>query len=133
MKKRIFFFLFLFTLCPLFYLSQGTMHFVGASNVQNTPTTYPSIYGNYFRGAKHQIIIRANELTAAGMSAGNITSLGFDVVTPSGSTIENLEIEMKHTTSNSITNGWDNNNLTTVFGPINHSDQTGWNQHQTRQ
>ena len=106
------------------------MHFVGASNVQNTPTTYPSIYGNYFRGAKHQIIIRANELTAAGMSAGNITSLGFDVVTPSGSTIENLEIEMKHTTSNSITNGWDNNSLTTVFGPINYSDQTGWNQHQ---
>lgn len=130
MKKRIFFFLFLFTICPLFYLSQGTMHFVGASNVQNTPTTYPSIYGNYFRGAKHQIIIRANELTAAGMSAGNITSLGFDVVTPSGSTIENLEIEMKHTTSNSITNGWDNNSLTTVFGPINYSDQTGWNQHQ---
>lgn len=106
------------------------MHFIGASNVQNTPSSYPSIYGNYFRGAKHQILIRASELTAAGMSAGNINSIGFDVVSPSGAIIQDLEIEMKHTTSNSINNGWDNNNLTTHFGPINHTDQSGWNQHQ---
>ena len=99
MKKRVLIFLFIFVISPIISLGQGSFHFIGASNVQNTSTSYPSIYGNYFRGAKHQIIIRANELTAAGMSAGNITSLGFDVVTPSGSTIQNLEIQMKHTTS----------------------------------
>ena len=106
MKNRILIFLFIIaTVFPVSLFSQGTMHFIGASNVQNTPSSYPSIYGNYFRGAKHQILIRASELTAAGMSAGNINSIGFDVVSPSGAIIQDLEIEMKHTTSNSINNG----------------------------
>ena len=41
------------------------------------------------------MIIKASELQAAGMAAGNITGLGFDVVVPSGGTTSNFEIELK--------------------------------------
>ena len=110
------------------YYSQATFHYVGTSNLQNTNSSFPSIYGNFFRGVKHQILIKANELQASGISAGNITGLAFDVVTPSGGSLQGLEIEIKSTTQQSISS-WSNNNLISVFGPSTYSDQIGWNQH----
>lgn len=109
-------------------ISQGSYHIIGNGNIQNFNNTYPSVYGNDFRGVKNQFLIRASEMQAAGMTAGNITGLGFDVITPSGATLNNFEIEIKSTTQNSISS-WDNNNLSTHFGPIDYTDQVGWNQH----
>ena len=108
--------------------SQATFHIIGTSNLQNTNSTYPSIYGNWFRGVKNQMLIRATELQAAGISAGNITGLAFDIVQPSGGNIQGFEIEITSTNQQSLST-WNNNNLVTVFGPTSYSDQTGWNQH----
>ena len=108
--------------------SQATYHIIGTSNLQNTNSTYPSIYGNWFRGVKNQMLIRATELQAAGISAGNITGLAFDIVQPSGGNIQGFEIEITSTNQQSLST-WNNNNLVTVFGPTSYSDQTGWNQH----
>lgn len=125
---------FIFSLVTLLFLmgnniiSQGTYHIVGNGNVQNSNTSYPSIYGNYYRGVKNQFMVRASELQAAGMSAGNISGIGFNVVSNSGATLNGFEIEMKSTTQNTIST-WDNNNLTTHYGPTNFVDQSGWNQH----
>ena len=96
--------------------------------MQNTNSTYPSIYGNWFRGVKNQMLIRATELQAAGISAGNITGLAYDIVQPSGGNIQGFEIEITSTNQQSLST-WNNNNLVTVFGPTSYSDQTGWNQH----
>lgn len=49
-----------------------------ATNV-NTTTGYPSPYTNWYGGTKHQMMIRATELQARGITAGNITSVEFTV------------------------------------------------------
>ncbi|MFZ5554426.1 MAG: chitobiase/beta-hexosaminidase C-terminal domain-containing protein [Bacteroidota bacterium] len=68
---------------------------VGNGTIQNTATDYPAPYGNWYWGARHQMIIPAAELTAAGLTAGNITSLDFDVVTPDPCAYDYIEISMK--------------------------------------
>lgn len=62
-------------------------YIIGSGSIQNTPTDYPAPYGNWYWGARHQILIRANELIAAGMSAGNINSLSFNVVSTDPNTV----------------------------------------------
>ncbi len=54
---------------------------IGNGQIQNANTDYPAPYGNYYWGARHQILFRASELTAAGLSAGPFNNLSFDVVT----------------------------------------------------
>lgn len=67
-------------------------------------TDYPSPYTNWYGGNKHQMMIRASELTAAGFSAGNITSLSF-TMTAIGATLattpvlQNFTIGMKATSA----------------------------------
>ena len=119
---------FFFGLITKEYHSQVTYHYVGTNNLQNTSSSFPSIYGNFFRGVKHQILVRAAELQSAGISAGNITGLAFDIVTTSGNVISGFEIEMKSTTQQSLSS-WSNNNLATYFGPASYTDLIGWNQH----
>jgi hypothetical protein len=71
-------------------------HFVGTGTIQNSPYDYPAPYGNWYWGARHQMLIRASELTAAGLSAGNITSLAFNVVTTDPNTVyDYIDIYMK--------------------------------------
>ena len=131
MKVFTKYFILLFLTISLFsdyYYSQATYHYVGTNNLQNTNSSFPSIYGNFFRGVKHQILVRATELQSAGISAGNITGLAFDIVSNSGNVLTGFEIEMKSTTQQSLST-WDNNNLATYFGPSSFTDQIGWNQH----
>ena len=124
--KRFFFILLAFYFSTFY--SQGSYHIIGTDNIQNSVNTYPSIYGNAFRGVKNQFLIRANEMQSAGMSAGNITSLSFDVVSPPEYTIKDFEIEIKSTSQNSISS-WDNTNLSPCFGPSDINIINGWNQH----
>ncbi len=76
------------------YVSATTSTFEGTS-------PYAYHYGNY----KHQMLIRASELTAAGVTAGNITSLAFDVVT-AGSPVaafNNFNVTLIPTTLTALT------------------------------
>lgn len=69
---------------------------IGTGTIQNSGTDYPAPYGNWYWAAKHQILIRASELTAAGLSAGMINSLSFDVAsTDPGMIYDYVEIDMK--------------------------------------
>ncbi len=108
--------------------SQTSMHIIGTGTLQNTNTSYPAPYGNWFFGAKNQMLIHASELQAAGMSAGNLYSLGFDVVTPAGTSLIDFEIGLKLTTTNNVSSGLATG-FTNVYGPQNYSDVFGWNQH----
>lgn len=51
---------------------------------QNGNTEYPAPYGNWYWGARHQILVRASELQAAGLTAGPIQNISFDVVSTIG-------------------------------------------------
>ncbi len=60
------------TLRPNMKLNETT---VGTGTEQNCNTCYPAPYGNWYWGARHEFLIRASELTASGLVAGNIDSL----------------------------------------------------------
>jgi hypothetical protein len=71
-------------------------HIIGTGTIQNSNTGYPAPYGNWYWGARHQMLVLASELTAAGMSPGNITSLGFVVVSTDPNTVyDYIDIYMK--------------------------------------
>ena len=102
---------------------------IGTGTSFNDAYTYPAPYGNFYYGAKHQILIRASEMTAAGMVAGNITKLAFDVNIPGGASLTGFNIRMKTTAATTTSTNFDNSGFVTVFGPQTYTDAAGWNTH----
>ena len=90
----------------------------GTAVTTNTTTGYPSPYTNYYGGTKHQMLIRASELTTAGLVAGQITSIKFHV-TAVGSTFTgsllNFQIDMANTASTVLTSSSFITGLTNVL------------------
>lgn len=90
-------------------------------------------------GYKHQYIILASELKAAGFSGGVINSIGFDIITP-GASRKEFSISLGTTTANTATTTFvPNNDLQEVYysgehtftanswNTINFSDGFYWN------
>jgi len=100
---------------------------VGTGVLLNTSTTYPAPYGNWYWGAKHQFLIQASELTAAGMSAGNINSLSFNVGQPYGTPLQGFTIGIKSTLTTTLTVF--ETGLTTVLSPVTYTEVAGINTH----
>jgi gliding motility-associated-like protein len=98
----------------------------------NTPTTYPAIYGNWYWGARHQVLYTAAELNAMGMvDGGRIESIAWDVASiPAGAatTFLNFEIKMGCTSTNDMSTGWQSGLSTVYFTPA-YTASTGWNTH----
>ena len=119
---------FLFSLTAL---GQTTNIYIGSGTTSNGGTEYPAPYGNWYWGAKHQIIVLASELTAAGMSAGDIYGLGFDVEATNGTQLDGFTIKIGTTTSTEFQWGsqFQTTGLTTVFGPSNYTEINGLNMH----
>lgn len=101
---------------------------IGSANSFLTNIQYPAPYGNYFEGAKHQILFRASELLAMGFYGGQITSVAFDIASLSGTAVyKNFQIKMGCTSLSSI-NYWQSG-LLTVFNPKTINITNGWNTH----
>ena len=78
---------------------------IGNEMIQNTPYDYPAPYGNWYWSARHQFLVRADELTTAGLSPGYINSLAFDVVWTDSNTVYtyvNFNIKLTQDTALSI-------------------------------
>jgi hypothetical protein len=94
----------------------------GASTTTNATTGYPAPYTNYAGGTKHQMLIRAGELLAAGLTAGMpILSLSFTVTAVGPSFLGNLssfQVSMKNTTSTVLSGTSFETGLTRVYGPV---------------
>lgn len=75
--------------------------YIGDPNITETndSQSYPCVYGNYYEGAKHQILILASELSDMGMLPGEITGMEFYVDNINGLTdpLLGLTIKMGHT------------------------------------
>ncbi len=103
---------------------------IGMDETFNNNTTYPAPYGNWYWGAKHQILLRAEEITAAGGMPGDLTSLSFNVAAiNTTAAFTNFEIKMKQTTENDMTATWDETDLTQVFFSASLTNVLGWNTH----
>ncbi|MBI2281925.1 MAG: PKD domain-containing protein [Bacteroidetes bacterium] len=125
MKNK--YFVFCIAAVLYFFSSTATTITIGTGVSTNTNTSYPAPYGNWYFGAKHQFLILATELNAAGMTAGNINSLAFKVQTINGVALQGFTIAMKNTLSSSASNF--ETGLTTVFNPISYTETTGLNTH----
>jgi hypothetical protein len=100
---------------------------VGTGTVTNTTTSYPAPYGNFYWGARHQFLILASELSAAGITPGLLESLGFDVTQPEGTAMNDFEIKLGNTAINDLT-GWQTG-LTQAYFTTSYTDTPGWNVH----
>ena len=69
---------------------------IGTGTIQNGYTDYPAPYGNWYWSARNQMLIPASELSAAGLSAGPINSLGFQVAATDPVNYTYVEIAMKN-------------------------------------
>ncbi|MES2848568.1 MAG: hypothetical protein V4685_05900 [Bacteroidota bacterium] len=102
--------------CPVKYtLGNGT-----TTNSTNSVlgAAYPTYYGN----GRQQYLIRAQELTALGISAGNISSVGFRTAGAVGDpfSLNGYTIKMASTGVNQLTNSFETASFTTVYGPVNY-------------
>ncbi|POO76460.1 hypothetical protein C1T30_43065, partial [Bacillus sp. MBGLi97] len=60
-------------------------------------------YGNWYWGAKNQMLVRATELLQAGVGAGYISSLAFRVVSTDPNTVyDYIDIHMKSVADTSV-------------------------------
>ncbi len=65
--------------------------------IQNGNTDYPAPYGNWYWGSRHQILVRANELHQAGIQAGPINQIAFEVINNSGDTYTYVNVDITQT------------------------------------
>ena len=103
---------------------------IGFGTTANTTTSYPAIYGNFYRNTRHQILYKATELLAAGVQAGKISSISFDISSISGTTTyPDFSIKMKCTSVTDLGSGtnFDNTGLVQVYYAPSINITTGWN------
>jgi len=92
---------------------------IGNGIVNNGLTTYPAPYGNWYWGARNQMLYLASELAAAGLSAGPINSIAWDVTYTDPVLYTYVNIEMKNVSVNELTGEFisnDGNYFHTNFG-----------------
>ena len=110
---------------------------IGTGTLINNYQTHPTPYANYSSGSKEQYLILASEMQAMGLEAGELSSVAFDVVTPSlataygvpatGSHMRNFNISVGFTSVSSLTAFI--TGLTPVYFTPHYIDFTGWNDH----
>ncbi len=102
---------------------------IGTGAMANTSTSYPAIYGNFYKNTRHQILYRATELTAAGILPGKISSIAFNITTINGTTTyPDFTIKMKCTSATDLAGtAFDQVGLTQVFYSPAINITTGWN------
>lgn len=102
---------------------------LGAGTATNGTTSYPAVYGNWYWGAKHQIMYRKSELNAMGIvGPTNLSSIAFDIATINGTAnYSDFEIQMGCTPDSTMA-AWQN--MLTVVHPGNAIViAAGWNTH----
>ncbi|HNI55403.1 MAG TPA: CotH kinase family protein [Chitinophagales bacterium] len=71
-------------------------------SILNSNVDYPAPYGNWYWSARHQILVRAEELIAAGLSAGPISSLAFQLASTNVITYTYIDIAINSTSEDAL-------------------------------
>ena len=103
---------------------------VGTFATQNTTTTYPTPFGNWYANEKHHFLYTAAELNAMGFIGGKINSIGFNIITLGGlTTYPNYKVSMACTglTALPASGTFSTPAFSVVYGPINRTVTTGVN------
>lgn len=105
---------------------------IGTGTIVNSAADFPSVYGHWYRNTRHQLLYTANELTAAGVLPGNISSVSFFINSiQSGyiGALPGLSISLKCVSQNSLSNVFDNIGLTQVYSATSYTPVIGLNTH----
>lgn len=70
---------------------------------------------HYYGNARTQYLIRASELLSLGMTAGNINYLALEVVATDGAVMNDVNINMAHTTLSDLSSSYENTGLVQVY------------------
>ena len=107
-------------------VTSGTIT-AGTGTALTGATSQNSVFCNYWYQGWKQIVFTAAELQALGLSAGNITSLKFNIAAlPSPAIINNFAIRMGATTNSTLT-AYQTTGLAVAFGPSNYTPTVGGN------
>ena len=107
-------------------VTSGTIT-AGTGTALTGATSQNSVFCNYWYQGWRQFVFTAAELQALGLSAGNITSLRFNIAAlPSPATINNFAIRMGATTNSTLT-AYQTTGLAVAFGPSNYTPTVGSN------
>lgn len=105
---------------------------IGTGTATNAGTTYPCPLQDYYEGSRMQFLYRASELIAAGMTAGPITAIKFNVLDTTNTSgrpelIEQMQISIDGTTDSTLdAASWESvNNV--VYGPVDYKVAKGLN------
>lgn len=103
---------------------------VGTGTVVNSTYSYPAPFGVYYGGNHEQYLIRASELTAAGLFAGNLNSLAFDIASAYNSgSMKDYTIKIAPTALSAMsTTAFESTGFITVYSNTNYTppSSTGW-------
>ncbi|MCX7862231.1 MAG: T9SS type A sorting domain-containing protein, partial [Bacteroidales bacterium] len=103
---------------------------IGTGTTANSSTGYPAVYGNYYESSKHQMLILASELTAAGFKAGLLKSITFNVTNLNGAGIHKaFTIRIAPTNITALTNTFESTGFVSVYGPVDYQPVVGANTH----
>jgi hypothetical protein len=96
----------------------GGLATLGTGTLTNGTTGYPTPFGQWFGSSHDQYLVKASELTAAGMGPGSITSIAFDFSSSySGASLQNYVIRIAPTTQTSVSTTLQCTGFITVYGP----------------
>lgn len=102
---------------------------VGTGTLTNNGNQDGSPYANNYYGAKNQYLLTAADLVAAGVGAGDINSLAFNVANVNSCpALTNFTIRMKSTTATSLTNTWETG-VVDYYTIASYQPLVGWNTH----
>ncbi len=102
---------------------------IGSGTTYNSSTSYPAVYGGYYKNAREQYLITPQELNLAGGGAGNITSLAFNVQSVNScGTLPAFTIRLGHSSQTVLTNTFVTG-LTQVYTIGSYQPVVGLNTH----
>lgn len=103
-------------------------HTIGTGTTSNTYTGYPTPFGDYYESNRQQYLFLASELTAAGMAAGTITTLKWNITNLNAIVaLEEYTIKIGGSTVTTLNStGWETG-LSTVYGPTTYTPVSGVN------
>lgn len=100
---------------------------IGTGTTLTTATTQPTAFCNRWAQYWNQTVFTAAELTAAGLRAGNITSVAYRITTlGDGANVSNFTIRIG-TTTNTTLSAFTTTGLSLVYGPATYAHTVGLN------
>ncbi len=102
---------------------------IGSGTSTNSTFSYPAPYGQYYNGAKHQMLVLASELTGSGVTTERMfQSVAFNTASAAGAPLLNFTIKMGMTTATALTTTYVTG-LTQVYTTASYTSTSGWNVH----